>query len=383
MTNFDTPTIDTILSQFPFVAGDIFNQLDNISLIKCRKVSVPWQNFIDNEKFSWIRRMQKYSDSMKEFLEQWKQVIRNTPVDPVKELSLAVLQFFDDDVSRSKKQYSPLHVTADRGLLELSKSIILKTGDKNPAGCDEYTALHMAALKGRTEVCRHIIEIVDDKNPVCISGIYVGLTPYHIAALFGHLEICELYVETLDDKNPETLLRITPLHYAAENGHLEVCKVIVDSVEDKNLVAYDGDTPLHRAAKGGHLEIIRLLIDNGVERRQTYNGWTPIQTAASYGHFRSCLYLMSSFQDIVSFFKGIWNSHSKKSEALLLVMALLFWGTVITIILSMIFKYGIGIEKNDNVIDYIKDKIYNLKGIGLVRCKSVPHSAVAKCMRVT
>ena len=62
-------------------------------------------------------------------------------------------------------------------------------------------------------------------------------------------------------------------------------------------------------------------------------------------------------------------------------MALLFWGTVVTIILSMIFQYGI--EKNDNVVDYIKDKIYNLKGIGRVRCKSVPHSAVAKCVRVT
>ena len=338
MTNFDTPTIDTILSRFPFVAREIFSELDNKSLIKCRKVSFPLQNFIDNEKFIWIRRMQKYRESMKEFLEQWKQVIRNTPVDHVKELSLAVSQFFDDDVSRSKKQYSPLHVTADKGLLELSKSIILKTGDKNPAGCDKYTALHMAALKGRTEVCQHIIEIVEDKNPVCISGIYVGLTPYHIAALFGNLEICELFLETLDDKNPGTLLGTTPLHFAAENGHLEVCKVIVDSVEVKNPVAYDGDTPLHRAAKGGHLEIIRLLIDNGEDRRQTYNELTPIQIAASYGHFRSCLYLMSSFQDIVSFFKGIWNSRSKKSEALLLVlMALLFWGTVVTIILSMTY----------------------------------------------
>ena len=70
-------------------------------------------------------------------------------------------------------------------------------------------------------------------------------------------------------------------------------------------------------------------------------------------------------------------------EALLLVMALLFWGTVVTIILSIIFQYGIRIEKNDSVIDYIKDKIYNFKGVGRVRCKSLPHSAVAKCVRVT
>ena len=121
----------------------------------------------------------------------------------------------------------------------------------------------------------------------------------------------------------------------------------MDSVEDKNPAAYDGDTPLHMAAKGGHLEIIRLLIDNGEDRRQTFNELTPIQIAASYGHFRSCLYLMSSFQDIVSFFKGILDSRSKKSEALLLLIALLFWGAVLTIIL-LIFQYGIAIPWNWN-----------------------------------
>ena len=54
MTNFDTLTIDTILSRFPAVAEDIFKELDSKSMVKCRKVSVPWQNFIDNQKFIWI-----------------------------------------------------------------------------------------------------------------------------------------------------------------------------------------------------------------------------------------------------------------------------------------------------------------------------------------
>ena len=44
---------------------------------------------------------------------------------------------------------------------------------------------------------------------------------------------------------------------------------------------------------------------------------------------------------------------------------------------------GIGIEKNDNVINYIKDKIYNFKGIGRVRCKGMTDSVIAKCVRVT
>ena len=65
LTNFDAPKIDIVLSRFPCIAQDIFKELDNKSLIKCRKLSVPVQNFIDNEKFIWIRQMQKYSENMK------------------------------------------------------------------------------------------------------------------------------------------------------------------------------------------------------------------------------------------------------------------------------------------------------------------------------
>ena len=130
MNHFDTLTIDTLLLRFPSIAQDIFKELDNKSLIKCRKLSVPVQNFIDNEKFIWIRRMQKYNGNMEEFFEQWKRAIKNSPVDNVKELSKAAFQFFEGDALIGKRQYAPLHITASKGLLELSKFIIQKTGGK-------------------------------------------------------------------------------------------------------------------------------------------------------------------------------------------------------------------------------------------------------------
>ena len=139
----------------------------------------------------------------------------------------------------------------------------------------------------------------------------------NIAALFGNLEICELFLETLDDKNSEKLLGTTTLHFAAENGHLKVCKVILELVDDKNPVANNGDTPLDKAAREGRLEIIQLLIDYGVDRRRIYRGWSPIKIAASHGHSRSCAFLMENFQDIISFFKGIWNYRSPNAVGLI------------------------------------------------------------------
>ena len=324
MTNFDTPTIDAMISRFPVIAEDIFKELDNKTLIKCRKVCVLWQNFFDSQKFIWIRRMQKYSESMEQFYEQWKLVIRNTPTDHVKQLSKVVEQFFDDfldkkkglfddlyeDISMRKSQWAPLHATAHQGHSELSRYIIQKTNDKNPTGFDDITPLHMAAFhghlevyqliaesledknptiknglsslhlsslqeaseNGNLEVCKYIMDNLLDKNPSCVQGTYLeGLTPYDIAACNGQLEICKLFLETLADKNPVTFISRTPLHHAATEGHLQVCKVILESIENKNPVSNAGNTPLHCAAARGHLEILRLLLDNGVDRRLIYN----------------------------------------------------------------------------------------------------------------
>ena len=119
-------------------------------------------------------------------------------------------------------------------------------------------------------------------------------------------------METLADKTPLSLEGYTPLHFAAGRSHLKVCEAILETTEDKNPASNNGYTPLHDAAVADHFKVIQLLIDNGVDRRLTYYGETPIQLAASHGHFRSCLVLTENFQDILSFFKEIWNYRSPK-----------------------------------------------------------------------
>ena len=187
-----------------------------------------------------------------------------------------------------------------------------------------------------------------DKNPGAIGGTSVGLTPYDFAALYGQVEICKLFLEILADKNPAgTLDGCTPLHQAAHTGHLEVCKLILESIQDINPVANDGvTTPLHCAARKGHLEILRLFLDNGADKSSIGNGLTPSLMAASHGHFRSCLFLMGNLQDIVSFFKGIWNHNSTKAKILVNTLICLFGAMVIMLIIAVFFQIGTGIGKN-------------------------------------
>ena len=396
MTNFGTPTIATMLSRFPALAEDIFKELNNKSLTKCRKVSVQWQNFIDNQKFIWLRRIHKYNGSMTEFSDHWKLMITNASTDHVKEFSTVVETFFEVQDSKCKSQWAPLHIAAIQGQLEMSKFIMQRTKDNNPTRIeDQNTALHMAAFKGHTEVCRYIIDMLDDKNPAdkdgetplsravlnghletyqliaeslgdknpsvkyglsslhlaserghlevckyimdnlvdknppCVQGTYDGLTPYDMAAGNGQLEICKLFLETLANKNPVTFLGRTPLHYAAyaaydanaaNPDHLGVCKVILQSIEDKNPVSNSGCAPIHCAAEGGHLKILRLFLDNGADRGSTYFGRTPIEIAASKGHFRACLFLMRNLQDFVTFSKIFWNNNVNNSTAKVIIL---------------------------------------------------------------
>ena len=78
-------------------------------------------------------------------------------------------------------------------------------GDKNPARNDGYTPLHVAAKNGHLEICNLIIDSVNDKNPPTNRGV----TPLCIAATNGHLEICKLLFENVGNKSLGPLIMNT------------------------------------------------------------------------------------------------------------------------------------------------------------------------------
>ena len=47
--------MEELITRFPHVAEQIFEQLNNISLTKCREVEKSWQTFIDDKNLPWIR----------------------------------------------------------------------------------------------------------------------------------------------------------------------------------------------------------------------------------------------------------------------------------------------------------------------------------------
>ena len=273
---------------YPHIFENIFNELDNTSLTNCRKVSEEWKNFLDNEKFSCLRRIKKYGTNMVEFRNQWNKVIKKSPSQEIIELSGAVEHFFTLSSSTLTKQYSPLHIAARNGYFDLCQRIMEKTGNSNPRRRDGFTALHTAAQE-------------------------------------DHLKVCELIVEKSADKNPETHNRFTPLHYAGRSGHFEVCRLIFQNIVAKNPAANNGITPLHCAAVGGHLEILKLLLDNGVDKRPLFNGCTPLQYAAHNCKWRCSMFLCEfNLQDVVQFLVAAWYSPSPEFGIFVALFGIIF-----------------------------------------------------------
>ena len=213
--------MEEAFSRFPHLLEQIFENLNNWSLAKCRKVSASWKHMIDSQRGVCIRRIRLHINCSRASLEN----------------------------NLRKKNIEDLVALADQ---------VHKVYMYNPKGKYGITLLHSAAENGHSEVCQLILENVQDKNP---KGEY-GKTPLHYAAENGHLEVCQLILENVQDKNPTGKFGATPLHYAAKNGLSKVCQLILENIQDKNPKGQWGKTPLHYATENGHSEVCQLILAN-------------------------------------------------------------------------------------------------------------------------
>ena len=157
--------------RFPLISQIILNNVDDNSLANFRKASRENSNFLENERFYWIRNIKKYSTNYEEFQDSWKKVVCKTPVEFLKNLAFDVHSFFKGVSTRYDTQWHPLFIGARQGLLSLCEHVVERTGDVNPKRIgDGCTPLELAAQEGRLEIYAFLIKYLDDKNPANDDG---------------------------------------------------------------------------------------------------------------------------------------------------------------------------------------------------------------------
>ena len=69
------PTMEEFIARFPVIGQEIFNQLDNQTLTKCKEVSRDLNQFLEDDRLVWTRIIKKYDASHVEFKDAWKLVV--------------------------------------------------------------------------------------------------------------------------------------------------------------------------------------------------------------------------------------------------------------------------------------------------------------------
>ena len=179
--------MEYVFLRFPHLCEQIFSELGNDCLTRCREVCRGWKPAIDNLS---ILMIQRYTKCSKKLL---KTIIKK---ENLVDLAYQIQQLYEKyPITSSKKRMTPLHE---------------------------------AAKIGNFPILELIIENHEDVN--CIDGY--GWTPLHWAAESGHLEICQLILPLVTGKNQEDKYGKTAFDVAFQNQHWKVCELIIENNQD-------------------------------------------------------------------------------------------------------------------------------------------------------
>ena len=134
--------MEVIFRRFPRLGKGILDQVDEKTLVKSRELNRTWRIFIDGEKTIWLRMIQKHITDIN-ITQDWQIAVFKIPIDTLRELAMAVSQFYKSEPARFDKKWSPLHITVEQGIFHLSQDILRKVKEKNPPNKNEYTPLQV------------------------------------------------------------------------------------------------------------------------------------------------------------------------------------------------------------------------------------------------
>lgn len=176
----------------------------------------------------------------------------------------------EDINSREKgRQWSPLHVAALMGDLELTAFFIALGAEPNARGSGGRTPLHFAVQSENSKVPKFLLEHGAQVDARTKGGEW---TPLHFAALTGDMDLVQLLLGRGADINAKDNRNWTILHVAAMKDYDTMAQRLLDQGADPSIADIKGFTPYIialglgndrakevLAAAGGHMGGLRAL----------------------------------------------------------------------------------------------------------------------------
>ena len=191
--------MDNLILRFPHVVEQIFEQLDDKSLVKCREVEKSWKKFIDERNYPWIR-------------------IVKIPT-----------------VLRYGCTY--LHLATQTGQTKIFRFIIGEEDDKNPQDDSGQTPFHLCCNYGHSGIADIIMKESTKSNiDLNAKDIIKGWTAFHLACNQGQAHIVKMLLKNSSQMKIDLNVRNndgrTAFHCACVSRQSEIAEILLKNSVD-------------------------------------------------------------------------------------------------------------------------------------------------------
>ncbi|KAG5263009.1 hypothetical protein AALO_G00281450 [Alosa alosa] len=190
-----------------------------------------------------------------------------------------------------RKGFTPLHVAAKYGKIEVANLLLQKKAPPDAAGKSGLTPLHVAAHYDNQKVALQLL----DQGASPHAAAKNGYTPLHIAAKKNQMEIATTLLEYGADTNAVTRQGISPVHLAAQEGNVDMVTLLLAREANINMGNKSGLTPLHLAAQEDKVNVAEVLVNHGAALDpETKMAYTPLHVACHYGNVKMVHFLLKN-----------------------------------------------------------------------------------------
>ena len=104
-----------------YVMKLVIKEVDDQSLVRSKEASREIGEYLENERFYWLRIIKNYTNNFEGFEESWKEVLNKAPDGIVEQLSIAVQESFKQSPWIYWQKMSPLNFAATIGNFDVCK----------------------------------------------------------------------------------------------------------------------------------------------------------------------------------------------------------------------------------------------------------------------
>ncbi|KAI3662450.1 hypothetical protein MP638_003590 [Amoeboaphelidium occidentale] len=232
---------------------------------------------------------------------------------------------YSDDVSDK----TCVHNAASSGNLVLLKKCAIGGGSIKTQDMYGRRPLHYAAMNGHYDCCKYLLDCgavaMDEAlspSKMADSIDHDGFSPLLYAIIQGHENVVALLLESGAVLSSGVYSRNVPLCLACEYGHVKITELLLKQGVLLSVANDSGLYPIHLACKEGHVEILKLLSSQSafaaeIDRRDKYNGWTPLFYCASEGYLecakilvdKGCTTFVLDETNWTPWSYSLWNGH--------------------------------------------------------------------------